>query len=292
MEKFFTTFALLASGVICGWAIHGWRKRQSTTNQQRRMRTSLEQLRGTAESMAEHLEAHRAGIEAFQQQLGDCDTNDLQQMVETIRQFSEFNESMQQELFQAEAMLQSQVEQIVARTEETHLDALTGVANRRCFDLDMQESLNRFADQKTDLTLLMIDVDHFKQLNDRFGHPVGDRVLRLVAGVLKDQFQNRGCVCRYGGDEFSVVISGATCEQLVEVADGVLIAVSQSPMIIDENEIRVTCSVGMAQFMINDDIEAVIGRADAALYQSKNFGRNCVHWHDGQRIRPAIEDRP
>jgi diguanylate cyclase (GGDEF)-like protein len=156
----------------------------------------------------------------------------------------------------------------------------------------MQESLNRFVDQKTSLTLLMIDVDHFKQLNDRFGHPVGDRVLRLVAGVLKDQFQNRGCVCRYGGDEFSVVISGATCEQLVEVADGVLIAVSQSPMIIDGNEIRVTCSAGMAQFMINDDIEAVIGRADAALYQSKNRGRNCIHWHDGQRIRPATEDRP
>ncbi|RLJ39734.1 diguanylate cyclase [Acidovorax sp. 106] len=163
-------------------------------------------------------------------------------------------------------------------------DALTGLYNRRFLDESLTREVlraeRRSPDQPdTPLAVLMIDVDHFKQFNDKFGHELGDRVLRSVAQTLTDTVRASDLVARYGGEEFTVVLPNTTPQVALERAQALCDAVMKMPPVADGGNVHppITISVGMA-CMPDDgqDADALVQNADAALYRAKRDGRNRV----------------
>jgi diguanylate cyclase (GGDEF)-like protein len=162
---------------------------------------------------------------------------------------------------------------------EGALDALTGLPNRRSFDDYITRSIELHSLLGQPACLLMIDVDHFKQINDTFGHPVGDDALRHVARALARTFLRRvDFVCRYGGDEFGVILQETGHEGAVALAEKLRRAMtnvleSQNGL---EPKLEFTLSIGIAELQLGDDAVLWTQRADAALYEAKRNGRDQV----------------
>lgn len=167
---------------------------------------------------------------------------------------------------------QQQLEQLATT------DALTGVYNHRMFVRILNNEIARVRRHGGSVALLMLDIDHFKKINDNYGHLVGDRVLQRVAAVLKDSVRRENSICRYGGEEFAIVIPQFGAESAAEVAERLREIVGQNPVGTGTGqEIRVTVSVGIAAFPENGNSPDDVTRAaDAALYAAKQGGRNRV----------------
>lgn len=171
---------------------------------------------------------------------------------------------------------ETELKAVIAQADEvSHTDALTFLPNRRQIIKDLQEEVI-FSDRYgTPLTISMLDIDHFKKINDTYGHTVGDEVLRRLAGELREHIRYPDTIGRYGGEEFLIVLPHSTlkaaCEQAERLCGHVRSLLIQS----GEHEIAITVSVGVAQYKIHkEDWEAFLNRADAALYQAKNSGRD------------------
>lgn len=160
-------------------------------------------------------------------------------------------------------------------------DELTGVANRRAFDYELERRYAEWERCQEKLCMIILDIDYFKSFNDRYGHQAGDAVLSAVAKGLEKTVRNVDLVARYGGEEFAVVLPGTGIELAKEVAERVRKYVESARFPYNGLKLRLTVSVGVAELMENEDLEDFVQRSDAALYCSKEMGRNCVHFHDG-----------
>ncbi len=161
------------------------------------------------------------------------------------------------------------------RLSSTH-DELTGLANRRLLSARLQREIDRAKRFETDLAVLMLDIDHFKQLNDRFGHPMGDAVLRDVARVLEEGVRSIDTVARAGGEEFVVILPRTDAEAAERVADKLRARVAAHDVAELEGKARVTISLGVALLMPGEIGESLLARADRALYDAKEAGRDRV----------------
>ncbi len=172
---------------------------------------------------------------------------------------------------------------------EAHTDALTGIANRRSFDERLKAALRDAKESGETLSLLMIDIDHFKKFNDSFGHPIGDKVLQLVARILKTSIKGRDTVARYGGEEFAVILPSTRMAGAAVLANQIREAVATRHIIqkrTGEDFGTITLSIGVANLRSSDSGEGLIKRADEALYAAKRNGRNRVITED-QLGRPV-----
>lgn len=152
-------------------------------------------------------------------------------------------------------------------------DGLTGLANHRALMQRLTEELLRSRRNNHEFTVIMCDVDHFKQYNDAFGHPQGDVVLKQVAGLLREATRTVDCVARYGGEEFAVILPETGMAGAFEVAERIRTRVESA----DFPGRRVTLSIGVAGYPMHDDTsQGVMAAADAALYAAKRGGRNQV----------------
>jgi diguanylate cyclase (GGDEF)-like protein len=180
-------------------------------------------------------------------------------------------------------------EQTVALTEvlrQARTDALTEVANRRSLDEALAVESELWRRSGRPFAILMIDLDRFKNLNDVFGHPIGDRALQHVAALLRSVVPEDSLLARYGGEEFSLLVTNAKVADVRTLARKVRIVVESNPLPLpDGRELRMTVSIGAAISMASEIGDQTLARADAALYASKKGGRNCAHWHDGERSR-------
>lgn len=165
-------------------------------------------------------------------------------------------------------------------TVESEKDFLTNLANRKTFDRRLQERIEEARAEGTDLVLLMLDVDHFKQFNDKFGHVIGDEVLKIVARSLTDTVKGMDTVARYGGEEFAVILPKTPIGGGMIVGEAVRKAIASKELKrrdTGDNYGVITVSVGVASFnRQHDTAESFIERADEALYRSKKAGRNRV----------------
>ncbi|MEI7818319.1 MAG: GGDEF domain-containing protein, partial [Desulfuromonadales bacterium] len=153
-------------------------------------------------------------------------------------------------------------------------DELTGLRNRRYLMIRFSEELERSRRLGTSLSLLMMDLDHFKSVNDTCGHPFGDLVLKSVARCIADTFREYDIAGRYGGEEFAVVVSGLSHQDVVAMAERVREKIAALNIGDAYACIRVTVSIGVAVFGDSDTHETLLKRADAALYMAKTEGRN------------------
>jgi diguanylate cyclase (GGDEF)-like protein len=165
---------------------------------------------------------------------------------------------------------------------DAKMDFLTKIANRRAFQARLKEEFERAKRYKSVFTLIMIDIDHFKKVNDVYGHMAGDEILRLIAQVLEDQTRFNDFVCRYGGEEFAVLLPESAADQGRYVADKIRQAVENTSLLYANSKLKVTVSAGVGQVNPERDTpETFIDRVDAALYQAKENGRNRVELTDG-----------
>lgn len=165
-------------------------------------------------------------------------------------------------------------EQLEQTRREGETDPLTRVANRRLFDVSLNRSVAVSDVLSRPLTLMMIDIDHFKGINDTHGHVVGDEVLRAVADVLSRTFPRRSdLVARYGGEEFAILLPDAGHEDVGALEQKLLGAIRAMRVPVGESEISLTVSVGVA-VTCGGDAQDVVVRADRALYAAKRAGRD------------------
>jgi diguanylate cyclase len=165
--------------------------------------------------------------------------------------------------------------------KEATIDALTGLVNRRMFDDSLVKTTAQSNADTSDLSLLMLDVDHFKHFNDAHGHAAGDNVLRLIGRLLQNHIDRRDVAARYGGEEFAVILPGAGLACAVRLAEQIRRALRQAPIInrLSGESLVVTCSIGVAQCYRHEPIDDWVDRADQALYQAKCDGRDMVRGH-------------
>jgi diguanylate cyclase len=163
--------------------------------------------------------------------------------------------------------------------KEAMTDGLTGLSNRKAFDAAIQRIANECNENSTIFSLLMVDIDYFKNFNDNFGHQIGDQVLRLVARTLTDGVKGRDVSARYGGEEFAIILPETPLDAGVHVGNALRKAVATKDVInrnTGEKLGRITMSVGVAEYKSGENITDLIERADAALYTAKHNGRNQV----------------
>jgi diguanylate cyclase (GGDEF)-like protein len=162
-------------------------------------------------------------------------------------------------------------------------DALTGTLNRRSIDHWLARSFLDSHRQGRPLSLLFIDIDHFKSVNDRLGHAGGDHCLRQVAAALRSALESGDMVGRFGGEEFVVLLPGRVGGDAREMGERLRAAVERCEFTYDGQSERLTVSIGVSTRLERESTPpAAVKRADDALYAAKNAGRNCV------RVAPAV----
>jgi diguanylate cyclase (GGDEF)-like protein len=166
-----------------------------------------------------------------------------------------------------------------AEQELKHLaitDPLTGLPNRRHFFNQAEEVFDRANKPTFDLAILMIDIDHFKNINDRYGHGAGDIVLHEIAQSIHSNLRTNDISGRYGGEEFSVILSRINQDEICQIADRLCKTIAGKSFKVEREEIRVTLSIGVAVLdATTPTLDVLLQRADQALYAAKQAGRNC-----------------
>jgi len=164
--------------------------------------------------------------------------------------------------------------------ELANTDPLTGLLNRRAFMERMKQEISRAQREKRPLSLILADIDHFKSVNDTYGHQIGDLVLQRFTGQLKTSARPYDFLGRYGGEEFLVCLPGADGLQTASIAERMRRQVEDMEIILpdDSRSIRITVSFGTASYAVEsgENVDLLIKRVDDALYLAKNKGRNCV----------------
>jgi diguanylate cyclase len=163
--------------------------------------------------------------------------------------------------------------------KESLTDPLTGLANRKCFDAELDRAIAQSRESGEPLTVCMIDIDRFKLFNDKWGHQTGDRVLRLVSHCLSENVKGRDTAARYGGEEFVIVLPQTTLNDGVGLANKIRMAVEAKKLVKKSTGDvlgTITISAGAAQLGPHDTAASITGRADTCLYAAKNSGRNRV----------------
>lgn len=180
--------------------------------------------------------------------------------------------------------MEQRAEMFRIRAEDAHLesrtDPLTGLPNRLAYDQKFAEEIERFQRYGTAFSLCVGDLDHFKRINDQYGHLAGDKVLRLTSKVLFNNLRGVDFVARFGGEEFVILMPSTTGENARLAADKICKAVEQSPFNFQGDPVQVTLSLGGAEIREGDTAETLFNRADAAVYEAKRAGRNCVRFGD------------
>jgi diguanylate cyclase (GGDEF)-like protein len=176
-------------------------------------------------------------------------------------------------------------EAIDKRRKSVFSDDLTGVANRRAFFEAAELELTRNRRTPRPTALILFDADNFKRINDRYGHPAGDCVLRQLGMALSSTFRQVDVVARVGGEEFAVLLPSSTMEGAAAVAERLRVLVESQPVICEGVSIACTVSAGIAAIDEGEtiDLDTLIKRADRALYAAKANGRNRVECWSGDR---------
>lgn len=166
----------------------------------------------------------------------------------------------------------------------SQVDPLTGSNNRAAFDLAIEKEVERSHRHHMPLSLAVIDIDFFKNVNDTYGHSTGDNVLRKVTEIVKETLRASDELFRYGGEEFTVILNGTDSEGAVNVAERIRQEIENAYFEHENTQIPLTISVGIAGLTSRDDAKRLFNKADAALYRAKETGRNKVHYYAKSRI--------
>ncbi len=224
--------------------------------------TSLADLKQTLAAQLSQLTAHLRRFKESRQQRVD-------QMQSRYDSLAQQLASVESEASAAQAVIESEREKALT-------DHLTGLPNRRAYEQHVKAEGYRFVRYGTHFSIVVIDIDHFKQLNDTLGHLVGDRALVLVSKVLAKQLRQSDMMARYGGEEFVAVLANTELKQAKAVAEKLRAVIEKAPFKYSGKLVDIRVSLGVTQMADGDTIDSLFERADKALYRAKQAGRNRV----------------
>ncbi len=207
----------------------------------------------------------------------------VQQLMDENQRMLERSKALQQGLEDS----RSQIERLNVELEDVRnqsmRDPLTAVANRRAFNARLKTEIERAQQSGTPMCLVMTDIDHFKRVNDTFGHPVGDDVLKVFATMIARNIKGQDFVARYGGEEFAIILPKTPADAACKLIDNIRQQFAQKRLMLRQSRQaigEVTASFGIAQLSEGITVEALIEQADEQLYVAKRNGRNRVCAHD------------
>ena len=285
---------MLSAGFTIGWWIFGGdagESDQEADADRANARAALARVRELASSVASEVGAHTSRVQEITTDLQDSTTAGGAMdgvVLATVAEVLKANEQLTSQLASAEQKLQQQAEEIEIHAADARTDPLTQLNNRRRFDAELERRYTEWKRLQTPYSVFLIDVDHFKEFNDLHGHLAGDEVLRGVARVLQGAMREMDVVCRYGGEEFAVIMPATVGEPARRGAERARTAIEEASFRFEGIKLQVTASVGLAEVAVGEDNEDLIRRADEALYASKNAGRNNAHLHDGAQPAPIL----
>lgn len=213
----------------------------------------------------------------------DLDQENLQKLIKRVSLETSAVQSRNQELIEqlntAQIGIKKLRKNLAEVREESLMDQLTMIGNRRHFDRSLASAVKKYKMTIEPLCLVMADIDHFKSFNDKWGHQTGDQVLKLVAMAIKGNVKVIDIPCRYGGEEFAIILPNTTLEQGRTVAERIRMSVAKRDVVkrsTNENLGKITISAGVSLLTHDDTPESMISRADRSLYNAKDAGRNRV----------------
>ena len=222
-------------------------------------------------------------LAAFSVALSSNSSTDLAATVEQIDRATQAmvaqNQALRQKLEDSSEQIGQLRRDLESIRSEALTDSLTGIGNRKLFDTILHEIITDAMESDLSVSLLIIDIDHFKTFNDTYGHQAGDHVLRLVGRVLRDSVKGCDTPCRYGGEEFAILLPRTELAGAVTVGEQIRQAVAGKTLVrksSGQDLGKITVSVGAAQFNPGEPLSQFIERADMGLYAAKQAGRDCV----------------
>ncbi|MGC9386670.1 MAG: GGDEF domain-containing protein [Hydrogenovibrio sp.] len=236
---------------------------------------------------SDKLEQHTQELDNYTNTLStqDMDAETLKELthsvLNTASSMKKSSEEFQREMMDSNDEIIRLRKELIEARAETLTDELTEIGNRKAFNNAIQDLSDEMKDTPENLTLILTDIDHFKRFNDTFGHLVGDSVLRYYANLMKKSKGDTETICRYGGEEFAILLSHTGLEEAAKRAESVRHALEHAKLKRKDSEKTlgtITASFGVAAYrgLDNETLEEWIKRADDALYQAKSNGRNQV----------------
>lgn len=278
---------LLALGIAMGF----WMAKRGVSNElanaaratldQQNMLALIRNMASWTNDFAGDFTRYQSKMESLSRVAADGKSASTKEGVQKLLdQIISANEALQSRLNNAELKLEDQTKQLAGYLTEARTDALTGLANRKAFDQKLDECFLKWQQSKAMFSLAMIDVDHFKKVNDTYGHPAGDAVLKEMATRLAEIKHDSLLVARYGGEEFAVLINGSETEA-AEIMERLRKSIAGKTFEADGVSIPVTMSCGVSRILSDERVGKLVRRADEALYSAKMGGRNRVVVHNG-----------
>ncbi len=248
---------------------------------------ALAQLSGTLSDALGTMASHGADTAAFGDALEELSADALQdpqrlrlalaRLAEQARDMTRRSESMGDRLSASTRQIEVLRAELDDAKREAQTDALTSLANRRAFDDRLRNMAAEATTSGQPMALVMLDIDHFKKVNDSFGHPVGDAVLRRTAGTVAGALKAPAMAARFGGEEFAVLLPATAFAEALDMAESLRRAVSAQTFALRSTGTKlgeITVSLGLAMHRPGEELSALLERADAALYRAKQEGRN------------------
>ncbi len=236
---------------------------------------SVESLVGEMSDYNNSLTAHKAAIKKAMTVAALQEVERL--MIAEVDSMQRGTLRYRERLENAESTIRRQEEEMQRLNADATIDFLTRLPNRRTLDTRFSEEWARFKRYGGPFSVVMLDVDYFKRINDRLGHIAGDRILRAVAGVAQEQKRESDFLGRFGGEEFALLLPETPLKQAVAAAEKIRKKIEGSRFNYEGSAVTVTLSAGVAEAAKADrDAAALLARADAALYRAKEQGRNRV----------------
>jgi len=264
------------------------REQEEADNQAERANMAVMQMRDLAKNVASDVGTHNTIVTGISERLGLLDEDSLNTTIvtEAVGEIVSANSKLQARLADAEKKIQSQAEELRLQQSEARTDSLTKLANRREFDDSLEKQIQQYRRTRRPFSLLLFDVDHFKEFNDAHGHLAGDEVLRHVAKAFKKSAKSTDQPCRYGGEEFALIMPSTHIAQARHAAERIRKEIEKLAVKCEGKMLSVTASMGVAEFATEEDATKIIRRSDDCVYAAKKAGRNCTFWHDGKQCLP------
>ena len=244
----------------------------------------MKNVRQFLSEASENTETFKSSLEVSLLQIRNAvDADELQNVVGVLQQETNQMLNCSRALEDQLKSTTSEIDTLRRNFEEVRreamTDALTGIANRKYFDIHLRTSMLHSMENGRPLSLVLVDIDHFKNFNDKYGHQTGDDVLRLVAHTLASNIKGRDTAARYGGEEFGVILPDTILETARILAENIRTSINSKRFRkkqTGEELSSITISLGIAQYRPSEALVDFIQRADDGLYQAKRTGRNKV----------------